>query len=238
MLPRSFSKGWVIVLIVLILVIIGSSFILSRQMSLTSPISPSSPNRVFPTEIGSQLNSDLKILYQDPNDKEGRTIIYTTSSKYAYNNSGEISFPGLRTYYIGLFDGWKKIAGSSDRELVLFDPINKAEIGQFRVVFQNNPVFSSASKTTRLSVENMVKARRVVDDEGSEDYERFLESVSAINDARLDKLIQKGDAMIVYPWQNPEGSSFTTIKDNDGRPYAYIILLRRTNGAVDIKGKI
>ncbi len=232
MLSRNFLKWWVVLFTIVILAVIGSSFILTKQFN-RQQASPDS-NRAFPSGISSQINSTLKTLYQDPNDKEERTIIYTSDNKNLYNGAGIFNKPGFRTYMIGLFDGWTTIPGTKDRLLALLSPIENSNIGQVRVAFEQNERYRAKSKLTRVSVENLDKAKVMTDDQGSEEYDLWIKDIASLADARLNNLIRIGDALIVFPLQTLTGENWITLKDENNMPYADTILLRRSNGAGDI----
>lgn len=222
--------------IVFLLLICGGYFLYRGQTSsnLSTNLTDTSVPRSVPTGFVNNINSIFKVLSKDPQDQVGRTVIYDSNNKYIYNKSGKFSVPNFRTYFIGVFNGWRSIPNSNDKEMILLDPTDKTELGNFRVVFEPNPQFSGVSKTTRLSVENLQKAESVAADEGTEDYDVWTESLSSISKSDLDELIQIGDVLVLFPLQTRYSSEWTTLEDQNGRSLTDIVLLRRNKGAVDI----
>ncbi len=238
MLPRNFSKWWVVILVIVVAAVIGSAFFLSRLSKPSSRTNSSADQRVFPTEIVSQINSTLKILYQDPNDTEGRTILYRSEYPFVYNNIGRGIFNTGQIYYTGIIKDWNSNA-SANQTLTLVNPLTKADIQTFELQFTPNGALPGMKKGTLLSVENLAKSQNpssLAKDEGVEDYFLFLKPFNKVSSKDLQRWIHTGDAVVVAPLlEEGENGAINEVKGESGYPIAYVILLRRSNGAKDIQ---
>lgn len=238
MLPRNFPKGLVVIIIFLILAFIGST-LFSKQF-FKKQSSSFEPQRVFPNEVVSQVNTySFKIIYQDPSDKIGRTILYESGNKNLYNGIGKSTFNTGQVYYTGKVSNWTSDNSSRKNTLGLTNPINGTSIQTFDILYTPDSTYPTMKKGTLLSLENLTKSMNPYSlghDEGVEDYKSFIIPLREASPQNLQEWIKDGDAVVVFPVMEKSGNkSLNEIIGSNGNPIAEVILIRRTNGSKDIK---
>ncbi|MBI2612064.1 hypothetical protein HYW54_04990 [Candidatus Gottesmanbacteria bacterium] len=199
MLPHDKRIIWVVILVIVVGVVILSSIYLSSQFSKNINISSKnfSSQRLFPTDIVSKINSNFKILYQDPADTEGRTIIYDIPGETKpslLKSSGLVYARGTNhiLYAVGLFKEWESIEGTKDRYILLRDPFSKGKLPKFRVAYEPSQLYDGKENMTSLSRENIEK---IV--EGKKHISLVARSFSDLSQTQIDELFRKGDAVAV-----------------------------------------
>lgn len=225
MLPKSFSFKWIAVSIIVILAVASSSWILSK-LSASNLENPreSSQSRAFPTEVVVQLNSSLNILYQDPNDKDGRTVIYNFPESTVWNLSGhgfvDINSRSSLPKEVGLFQKWIDIKGSKDRYISLYDPMSKKDLPLFRVAFEPSSIFDGEENMTALARENIEKLIN------KQPYISLVaRKFSDLSESTLNNMIHKNDTLaIVAYWVSGDTSPR---KDGNGLLAARVVYIRR-----------
>ncbi len=240
------SKILLIGALITLVISYAGSYIVSRYIPRGYTIQDKTLSRNVPQDVifsptPIPTPSIFTILYQAPDDKEGRTIIYVTPNKYLYNNSGFQQSPSGLPYIVGIFVGWEDISGTSDRLIILKNPIDKKDISSVRVVFRPSNLFQKKIKTTRMMVENINKVKEQIIDQvnfvklGSEDY-RFVREIQKIPPQELLKIIKPGDAVVISPLAEFKTNYNWDIKQDEQKNLvAWYILLRRYNGAEDLK---
>lgn len=243
------SKILFVVFLVLLLIILaeaGFYFYLNLKQKPAPTSSSFAPNQkptppVISTFSSSPLSSsspsaEFKILHQDPGDQEGRTILYTSAQKNLYNGSGLKNEPGKRVYLIGLFEAWQRLDKSKDRLMIIRDPLANNQLYKGRILFE---AANQSAKPTWLSVENLEKAKSLTVspnlDEGTEDYDRWLVAINSLSPEQLDQLLKKGDAVIVYPYQEKVAGEWQPRLDKDNLWLIKTILIRRQKGGAMIQ---
>lgn len=222
--PIDSFKRWMIILAAVVVFVAASSFFV-KQFSPEQKPPVSYPPRAFPTGIASQLYSDFKILYQDPKDTVGRTVIYK-SSKYKYSGIGAMASGNSRLIFdiIGIVMRWEDISGSRDRYLVLYDPReNNKILGKMRVAFETSVLFEDGLNGTSLAVENLTNGK----------VEKLNKKVVDIKKNMIDEFIKAGDAVVLIPVVIGSEGGY----DGEGNLLASWIVLRRDDGASAINLK-
>ena len=156
MLPQYNTKYIVITLTVIILLVILSSFYIQKNLTETYS-QKTSGSRTFPTEAIRMPS--YKILHKENNDRDGRTLVYSTGLTGAnyYSGRGIVMDPksGRIRYIVGFFGGWEDIAQSVDKYILIKDPESSTILMKARVVFNKEAVTSESDPATGLAVENL-----------------------------------------------------------------------------------
>lgn len=233
MLPSDFAKKWAIILGVVIFAVAGSFFFLSRQLSIIPKTSSSiQEQRPFPTDIVSQMNSNFKILYQDPNDTEGRTLLYSLKHPMVginFPNHG-IVFDQINqkriSYIVSIVRNWENIDNSKDMYITIYDPVSKTELLKARLVLDISPSFSNL--VTGFGIENL----GLIDK--SQDGFSFLSSLMNYGYDKVRAVIQTGDAVVIRPrYISPDASRYET--DENNIMIARSLSIRRLSGFSAVK---
>ena len=239
MLPKDWEKTWIIILGIVIIFVVGSSFFLNKQIerrNSSTDISStnSTSDRRIPTDFWSQFDSNFKIIYQGPNDTSGRTIMYTSGEKYAADGAGMQEMADGFPIIIGKFERWENMSGSSNKILYLTDPVNHSSIPPIVVNFGVQEGASIRKLPTVVSVENLLLVK-----DGSKPYFSEISSekrIDSITQKKLNELIQPGDALFVIPQLQLQTKPYkwNIVYTEDGSIVASLIRLRRWNGEEDI----
>ncbi len=179
------------------------------------------PTVTSTTNIKFSPSAKFKILYQAPDDKEGRTIIYQAiDPAFKYSGAGEFydtaTSPAQLTTIVGRFRGWEAINKTKDRYLLLDDPIKKKDLIKVRVAFQPSELFDGKSNMTALAIENLQT--------GKIEYPK--KTIKDLTSDKVDFIFQAGDTVIIFPF-NKGGK--LPIRDENNNILAIWIIVRRSN---------
>jgi len=176
---------------------------------------------------------DFKIIYQDKNDEEGRTIIYSFGD-YGLGGVGK-QFKTPWIYIVGLFDKWEKIGEGPNYYIYFTEPFKKGVVYKVLVINEKTnfadlvPLEDKDDKPkpevrdTILMIENLNKLK-----ERDHDYLEILGSVTEYKFEELNQFFKKGDAVVVFLFNWP-GQPDSFVPDNQGNPIAKFIVLRRND---------
>ena len=172
-----------------------------------------------------------RILYQDPSDTIGRTIIYEGKPGEAINGYGQVAqeITGYQVY-AGIIESIEPIDGSEDEYIVLVDPINSSSIVHARLDY------SSAFDTTDVRVEDIQESPSIL---------LKIESLGLttnVGKENMHKLMRVGDAVVLLmaPQIDEDTDIQTAIqqqltrRDEEGIRYVARIFLRRIGGKTQI----
>lgn len=211
---------FVVALVVILIQVWLNKFVWNKKSSL-----PETPrNRPFAKETIYQETptpyfAGTIIIYQEADDKEERTVIYQNNA-YPYSGIGDIYAGDKKLsklqYTVGLFSGWEKIAGSKDRYLLLYDPIEKKDLRKIRIAYEPLPVSDDKCvESTELLVESP----------GSGKIKSTNKRV--LNVSSLDVLLKSGDAVVL---QFPSSSKGRVVIDKSQIVCAVKLVIRRKAG--------
>lgn len=233
MLPKNIQT-LIIILVFVIFAIIGSSYLSSKLNPSSNNPTKQSDRRVFPKEITSQIDANLKITHQQPGDTSGRTVLYTVDNTSSYHNWGVGEVFDLTTKekrlarVIGIFSGWENIVGTLDKYMVLEDPKSGSGYTKLHVAFEQSPTLNGKENATYLAFENLSTGK----------IEITKKLVMDINQSLLPSLIKRGDAITVYTAFNiDEQLNNLPLVDENGLPYAGLVILRRNQGISQIESE-
>jgi|SRR3989344_317622 len=192
------------------------SFLHSKRRRTPIPIivgqqiiyTPTPPN---PTSKINQLVDNIQILSQKEDDQEGRTIIYQDDKK-RYSGAGE--FPDK---IIGSFQAWELIENSSDRYLIIKNPISQEMLPKTRISFGTRPFCNDIDNTTSLAVENILK----------NEVNELNKTMGNLSAEEFTQLIKKDDVLIAIPLVKDIDGITNIIYDGKGNICSSWIILRR-----------
>jgi len=166
-------------------------------------------------------NTPFKIIYQEENDSEGRTILYdalkSDQKQFGFTGSGEMN-DLFTPNVIGLFDKWEAIPNSKDQYIYLIDPVLKKTFKN-QVVYEASSLLLPETKKTMFGVENLDDPGKVEKKSGN-----FVDTISS---DQLSSLIRKGDAIIVFLAKDTRGK---LIKNSNKLGVAQWVVIRRFGG--------
>lgn len=213
----SLNKILALTSIFLLIVIGAESFYYFKTNKTKTNILPT----IIPTtNIEPSPSPKLKILFQAPDDKEGRTVFYDNLS-YRFSGIGEFFdyslSDSLPNYIIGSFVGWEDILGSKDKYLLLENPLTKKLLLKSRVALEPSSLFDDIANDTAIGLENLSTGKK-------EDIKLIVRKLSQ---EKINQLIQKGDAVVSLSLRDNEGY---IKKDSQGKTLAVWLLIRREKG--------
>lgn len=192
-------------------------------------------NSLINQNLNNKNQPKFKIIYQKPDDKEGRTVIYETAIINRYQKVGWNTLPSGLKYLVGQFSHWLEIPSSKDRYLILSNPFSSSYFEPIRVIFEPSELFPSKKKVTRITVENLNRVKTSSNvDEGMEDFE-FLLEINKLSNNEINQLIQKGDVIVVVPLQKYENGLWKQILNKNQEIIANQIIIRRWDGYKALK---
>lgn len=226
-MPQS-SKIWLIVLGVVLVAVIGSSFFLSKQLNTVSPVpSANTSSRTFPTDVVAphSLPSGYSVAYQSKDDNSGRTVIYIPYPYFKENKGVGVKYMSdgkTIAYQLGVFRGWESITGSKDRYILTENPYSKEQFPKFRVAFSPSSFVQTDQKTTMIRVIDLTRL-----DRPSKEYFQSVRAVDAFTQSQINGIIKNGDVVFVLPYYESENH---ITKDDKGIPLVAYMILRRFGG--------
>lgn len=171
----------VIIFFILLIIVLGEAIVylyLPKKRSATE----------IPQLSSRQTAGSFKIISQFKNDTSGRTVVYESTATNSYSGWNG------KNYQVGFFDSWQEIKNSSDRYIIIKDKNNQEKI-LFRVVYE--PTDIKIARATSFGVENLNELIN------SSEQGWATEGVLQLSDlgySRLDKIIKKGDTVVVSLW--------------------------------------
>lgn len=144
------------------------------------------------------------------------------------NINKSLSVISNKNYQIVRFIGWETIVNSTDRYILIDDPVSGKKLLRNRVVFSSIN-WMGASIRSNLAVE-------AVDQNTKEHNLESLSGFGAINNytLQLNRLLKKDDIIVLrYQLYNNE-----IIKDADGFPVVWWLVVRRKEGKTAIEKEL
>lgn len=237
--PRNFPINWVVILLVVILFVVSSSFFLKTlsktNNSSSTPLVRSVPSiisdrsdNIVPTNTN--IGASHKVIYQSPNDSEGRTIIYD-NPEYTGTNKFRTDFSGVGfisnkpfPYTVGLIQKIENIPNSKDKYITLNNPISDAQIGKLRLIYDNSK--DSSIRLTSFGVEDMSSPGRI--------DERKTIFLNTLSDQQLNTLIKPQDAVVIILLSKELNTNYTVATDENGINIVWWLIIRRNNGNMGV----
>jgi len=217
-------------ILVLFLLIVGVEIV--TLVSLPRINHPAIFSSNYSSPITNSLPKGFSIINQKKNDSIGRTIVFsTTTENNAHQGIGIIYAPNTKLIrsVVGAFDNWEKIASSSDRYLLLSNPITDEPLSKFRISFSHSiksGITPPVNKITLIEILDLTKVDKT-NKEAVSDYK----NINEIGEEELNTLLKRGDIVTLRMVYETE----TTIaKDTTGVPIVGSIFLRRLEGLKNI----
>ena len=158
------------------------------------------------TNIGPSPSPEFKILYQAPNDKEGRTAVYIDEDVESH---GTDYYQQQKKAIIGYFDHWELINDSQDRYLFLNNIQSKKPMLKIKIIFTNDGIIPQ----TRISILNLNTYKLI----------SFDKNFSQLSETLINELITKDDSIVVAPLRINNNLQL----DKQGNIIAKTLILRR-----------
>lgn len=221
----SLNKVLTLTFVFLVIILGVEGFYYINQNKTKTSIAPTVSSTA---DIQPSPSPKFKIIYQAPDDKEGRTIIYE-SSRLSYLDLGKdyVRANWLRSI-VGIVDAWQSIDSTKDYYLVIKNPLT-GELDKVRVGFESSKYFDGKSNLTSLLVENLT----------SGEIEGLNLRLADFGVDKTKEIIKKGDAVVamIIPDFLTKGSRQKHRVDNSGIPIAVQLYIRRIKGRemVEIK---
>lgn len=163
----------------------------------------------------------FKILYMDPEDQRGRTVL--TLGRGVYDGSGiifwgTISEPDLRRprSIVALVGSIEDIIGSQDKIITLRDPITNSHLPR---------IYLKIAGPSRVSVPELHTTPIFIDNLLKDENPKQVVYVGQLTAEQLREVIQPGDALIAEPVYDPESIE---VAEGEGKLwYPTRIILRR-----------
>ena len=217
-------------ILVLFLLIVGVEII--TLISLPKINHPAVFSSKYFSPIANSLPKGFSIINQKKNDSIGRTIVFsTTTENNAHQGIGIIYAPNTKLIrsVVGAFDNWEKISSSSDRYLLLYNPITNKPLPKFRISFSHSiksGITPPINKITLIEILDLTKVDKT-NKEAVSDYK----NINEIGEEELNTLLKRGDIVTLRMVYETET---TVAKDTTGVPIVGSIFLRRLGGLKNI----
>jgi len=206
-------KALKIFLFILAFVIIGEVVYFTAFKSKTTSVQKTSMSN----EVQDSVD---RILYQEKNDTEGRSVIYRKKD-FSYSGIGEFyntaTSPAKLVQIIGVFKGWESIPNSKDRYILLENPLDEKPVQKTRVSFEASALFDKGMNSTVLAVENLKTGI----------IENAKIQIRNLSPDQIDFFLKRGDAVVITPLIQEDSS---IRRDGQGIICAAWIILRRNSG--------
>lgn len=185
-----------------------------RETSLkeTSPRTP---------EEAAELGG-YQILYKDPKDRLGRTVV--TSGRGIYDGGGIFYFPGdpqsaqVPIYLIARIVSVSEVPDSADLFLELNHPLNNSLMPKVRIDRTVDKLDSPQPEATAIYVDLLAHKQNI----------RFVANVADSDKTEIEQLILPGDVIVVLPAAvSDENGKWNLVGDDEGNWVAEGIILRR-----------
>lgn len=162
-----------------------------------------------------------EILYKDPEDTTGRTIL--TLGRGIYDGAGVFYDEEIPRYLVGRVSEIKKIVGSEDLRVSFEDPITGGEIPKIRIDRTKSSSANGEIHTTPVLVDNLLRQERV----------KFLGYAGEWDGGIFSKLVSPGDFLgveLALSRESTESGKIRVVEDDLGGWLPTSIVIRRIGG--------
>lgn len=216
------------------------------QQNIPRPSPSPTPEFLSNPLVARAKNIGYNIIWMDPSDTVGRTVFYDWKGTYGSGGIGPKEIKNQNgTIYIrhitGLFQGFQEIPNSSDKHLLLKNPLTQEILSPLRITLTQSESTSSATPhfpLTSLFVEDLSILTN-----------NATGSASSLGEFRnwkttdLQIVLEKGDAVVASLWSNMTRTQQGVVmgktpKDNEGNFGVLHLHLRRFGGKTEVEKEL